>query len=108
MSDWIQVDLVAHKLVADFVVGEKRLLARLLNGRLLVLLVVCRDMELKKVQWLRDGMSVEEVADLFLQRETARANGEVQHVQGSETRMRPELEAAKAENLRLDALQSKL
>ena len=60
------------------------------------------------MQWLRDGMTVEEVADLFLQREISRANGEAQKVQGSDTRMRQELEAAKAENLKLDALESKL
>ena len=59
--------------------------------------------ELDKVQWLRDGMTVEEVADVFLARESARANGEVQ-VQGSDTRMRLELAAAQAENRRLDAL----
>ena len=63
--------------------------------------------ELEKVQWLRDGMTVEEVADLFLARETARTHGEVQ-VQGSDTRMRPELAAAQAENRRLDALASKM
>jgi hypothetical protein len=63
--------------------------------------------ELEKVQWLRDGMTVEEVADVFLARESARANGEVQ-VQGSDTRMRLELAAAQAENRRLDALASKM
>ena len=63
--------------------------------------------ELDKVQWLRDGMTVEEVADVFLARESARANGEVQ-VQGSDTRMRLELAAAQAENWRLDALASKM
>ena len=54
------------------------------------------------MQWLVDGMSVEEVAALFEQREQARADGDVQ-VQGSDTRMRSELEAAQAENRRLDA-----
>ena len=62
----------------------------------------CRETELEKVQWLVDGMSVEEVAALFEQREQARADGDVQ-VQGSDTRMRSELEAAQAENRRLDA-----
>ena len=47
-------------------------------------------------------MSVEEVAALFERREQARADGDVQ-VQGSDTRMRSELEAAQAENRRLDA-----
>ena len=60
------------------------------------------------MQWLRDGMTVDEVAELFLQREQLRATGEAQQVQGSDTRMRPELEAAKAENKRLDALTAKL
>ena len=53
-------------------------------------------------------MTVDEVAELFLQREQLRATGEAQQVQGSDTRMRPELEAAKAENKRLDALTAKL
>lgn len=75
---------------------------------LIILLVACRETELAKVQWLRDGMGVEEVADLFLQREIARANGDVQEVQGSDTRTRSQLEATKARNLTLDALDSKL
>eukprot|EP01043_Picozoa_sp_COSAG02_P047359 COSAG02_NODE_4532_length_5251_cov_3.864907_1_plen_74_part_00 len=73
-----------------------------------MLLVPCRETELAKVQWLRDGMTVEEVTELFLQREIARADGDVQEVQGSDTRTRSQLEAAKAKNLRLDALDSRL
>jgi hypothetical protein len=53
-------------------------------------------------------MTVEEVTELFLQREIARADGDVQEVQGSDTRTRSQLEAAKAKNLRLDALDSRL
>ena len=74
----------------------------------MILLFTCSETELQQVQWLRDGMTVQEVEDLFLQREISRTNGEAQQVQGSDTRMRNELEAAKAENLKLDALESKL